>query len=171
MGIPYRSIRAAATALLVTAAVGSGGMGGFSTALASDPGRVMLAGTLIDAAGAPLAGVHLTISEELAPDGGAFEIAAITAADGSFNAEIYAWGTRVAPASLTISTPAGEAIDVATANCSRTWGVALSDDRKVALAEATPTILIADGVDEPAGRGLRHGRGPADGRNRRHGRR
>lgn len=141
MGLPYRTIRAAASGLLVAAAVGTGGMTGMTSALAADPGMVALGGTVVDGNGAALAGVHLVISEELPPDGGIAAFHATTAADGSFAADVYAWGTADAPATLTIATPADEAVEVVGETCSQTWGVAVAADREVALADAAPDPL------------------------------
>ena len=141
MGLPYRSIRAAASALLVAAAVGTGGMTGMTSVLAADPATVDLTGTVIDAAGAPLAGVHLVISEELPPDGGLAAYQVTTAADGSFGIDIHAWGTADVPASLTIKTPADETVVVLGEKCSQTWGIAVAASEQVALADAPPDPL------------------------------
>lgn len=141
MGLRYRTFRAAASALLVAAAVGTGGMTGMTSVLAVDPASVGLAGTVVDAAGAPLAGVHLVISEELAPDGGIAAYQVVTAADGTFAATVHAWGTAAAPASLTISTPADESFEVVGETCSQTWGVALASHQRMALADAAPDPL------------------------------
>ncbi len=142
MGLQYGSIRAAASALLVAAAVGTGGMAGMTSALAADPATVGLSGTIVDGNGAPLAGVHLVISEELPPDGGiaAFQVA--TAGDGTFAAAVYPWGTAAAPAGLTISTPADEAVEVVGKTCSQTWGVAVRSTQQLALADGTPDPLV-----------------------------
>ena len=172
MGLRYRTIRAAASALLVAAAVGTGGMAGMTSALAGSPATVGLEGTVVDSAGAPLGGVHLVISEELPPDGGLAAFQVTTAADGSFGADVYAWGTAVAPATLTISTPADEAVDIIGETCSQTWGVVVAANHQVALAEATPdpltltatTTLLGEAcgttaTPPPDSRGTNSGRG------------
>ncbi|HET7473313.1 MAG TPA: hypothetical protein VFJ71_09330 [Candidatus Limnocylindrales bacterium] len=141
MGLRYRSIRAGATALVVAAAVGSGGMTGMASALAADPGTVSVAGHLVDGAGSALAGVHLTIVEELPPDGGIAAFPLTTGSDGSFGADLYAWGTAAAPASVTIATDPDQEIDVIGGSCTQTWGVTVSDARELALAEAAPDPL------------------------------
>lgn len=141
MGLQYRAIRAAASVLLVAAAVGTGGMAGMTSALAAGPATVTIAGTVVDVDGAPLAGVHLVITEVLPPDGGSAALQAITAADGSFTADVFAWGTAEAPADLRITTPADEAIEVVGQSCSQTWGIAVDVERQVALAEAAPDPL------------------------------
>ena len=141
MGLRYRTIRAAASALLVAAAVGTGGMAGLTSALAGGPATVGLEGTVVDSAGTPLGGIHLVISEELPPDGGLAGFQVTTAADGSFGADVYAWGTADAPATLTIATPADEAVDVIGETCSQSWGVVVRADRQLALADATPDPL------------------------------
>lgn len=141
MGLRYRTIRAAASALLVAAAVGTGGMAGLTSALAAGPATVGLEGTVVDSAGAPLGGVHLVITEELPPDGGLAGFQVTTAANGSFGADVYAWGTADAPAKLRIATPADEALDVIGATCSQTWGVVVEADRQLALADAAPDPL------------------------------
>ncbi|HLO35796.1 MAG TPA: hypothetical protein VK194_06930, partial [Candidatus Deferrimicrobium sp.] len=138
MGRQYRAIRAAASALLVAAAVGTGGMVGMTSALASAPGTVDLSGTVVDGSGTPLAGVHLVVAEELPPDGGFTAVQTTTAADGSFTAEVFAWGTADAPAILTIRTAPDETIEVVGATCSQTWGVTVRDERQVALADLAP---------------------------------
>jgi hypothetical protein len=137
----YRTIRATASALLVAAAVGTGGMAGMTSALAGAPATVGLEGTVVDGADAPLGGVHLVISEELPPDGGLAAFQVTTAADGSFAANVFAWGTADAPATLSIATPADEAVDVIGESCSQTWGVVVQADRQLALADATPDPL------------------------------
>lgn len=141
MGLPYRTIRATASALLIATAVGAGGMTGMTSALAVDPSMVGLTGTLVDGAGAPLGGVSLTIAEELPPDGGAAAFPTTTAADGTFAVDVYAWGTANAPASLSISTAAGTEILLIGDSCTQTWGVSVDDDRQVALADAAPEPL------------------------------
>lgn len=141
MGLRYRTIRAAGSALLVAAAVGTGGMAGMTSVLAADPGTVGLAGTVVDSAGAPLAGIALTITEIVPPDGGAAAVQATTAADGTFSAELQAWGTANAPATLTIKAAPDAVVEVVGDPCSQTWGVALSDTRNVAFADAPPEPL------------------------------
>ena len=141
MGLRYRTIRAAASALLVAAAVGTGGMAGMTSVLAADPGTVGLAGRVVDSGGAPLAGVQLVIAEELPPDGGLAGYQAATAADGSFAVDVNAWGTADAPADLRISTSPDESFVVVDGSCSQTWGVALADTRHLALADAAPDPL------------------------------
>lgn len=121
--------------------MGTGGMAGMTSALAGGPATVGLEGTVVDSAGAPLGRVHLVISEELPPDGGLAGFQVTTAADGSFGANVYAWGTADAPATLTIATPADEAFDVIGETCSQTWGVVVQADRQLALADATPDPL------------------------------
>jgi len=138
VGLSYRSIRAAGPALLVALAVGTGGMTGMASALAVDPVTVPLAGFLVDGSGTPLGGVHLTIVEELPPDGGIAAFPVTTAGDGSFRADLYAWGTTQAPATVTIQTGPDEELEVIGDTCSRTWSVAVSDLRQLALAEAAP---------------------------------
>lgn len=138
MGLGNRRIRAAGSALLVAAAVGAGGMTGMASALAADPLTVALNGSLVDDSGAPLGGVHLTIVEELPPDGGIAAFPVTTASDGSFSADVYAWGTEAAPASVTISTAPDESIVVEADSCSRTWSVTVADHRDLALAEVVP---------------------------------
>jgi hypothetical protein len=141
VGLRYRTIRAAASALLVAAAVGTGGMAGMMSALAAGPATVGLSGTVVDGVGAPLAGIHLVISEELPPDGGLAAFQVTTAADGSFGADVYAWGTAEAPATFTIATPADEAVQIVGETCSQTWGVVVKADRQLALADAPPDPL------------------------------
>ena len=141
MGLPFRSIRAAASVLLVAAAVGTGGMTGIGSALAAGPSTVSLTGTVVDGSGAALGGVHLVITEELAPDGGLAAFQTATAADGSFAADLYAWGTADAPATVSIATPAGEEREVAGGSCSRTWAVTVKTDAQLALADSAPEPL------------------------------
>jgi hypothetical protein len=141
LGLSYRSIRAAGPALLVAAAMGAGGMTGMASALAADPTMVGVTGTLVDGAGQPLGGVHLTIVEELPPDGGSAAFQLTSGADGTFEAELYAWGTADAPASVTIRTAPDEQLTVPVRNCSSTWAVTLDDHHDWALADASPGPL------------------------------
>ena len=141
MGHPYRAIRGAATALLVAVAVGAGGTASMTSALAADPSVVPLHGTVVDGAGAPLAGVGLVISEELPPDGGLAGFQATTAADGTFSIDVYAWGSAAAPATLAIATVANTEIQVDTDGCSQTWGVEVKLTESVTFAEAVPDRL------------------------------
>jgi len=141
VGLRYRTIRAAGSALLVAAAVGTGGMAGMTSVLAADPAIVGLAGTVVDSGGAPLAGIPLMITEIVLPDGGASAVEATTAADGSFTAALEAWGTADAPATLTIKAAPDAVIEVLGDSCSQTWGVELSDTRDVAYADAPPEAL------------------------------
>ncbi|HEX2755828.1 MAG TPA: hypothetical protein VHM48_10215 [Candidatus Limnocylindrales bacterium] len=142
MGLQYRAIRAAASVLLVAAAVGTGGMAGMTSTLAADPAMVALEGTVVDGDGTPLAGIHLVISEELPPDGGIAAFQTMTGADGTFAAEVYAWGTADAPASLAITTPADETVEIVGKTCSQTWGVELDADQEVGLADGAPAPLL-----------------------------
>jgi len=100
---------------------------------------VALSGTVVDGGGAPLAGVHLVISEEHPADGALAAVQAVTGADGSFGADVQAWGTAEAPAKLTIK--ANEELAVVGETCSKTWGVTLDDVRDVALADGEPDPL------------------------------
>lgn len=174
MGLGYRSIRAAATAVTIAAAVGAGGMTGMTSVLAVEPATTTLNGTLVDGAAGPLPGVHLIVTQEYAPDGGLAAVQTITAADGTFSVEIQAWGTSGAPAALRIATPAGEEFQLNGPKCSQTWSVALDSRHEMALAETAPepltltatTALLGEvcgtvsepGTDSGAGRG---GAGPA----------
>ena len=138
MRLSYRSIRAAGSALLVAGAVGAGGMTGMTSVLAADPSTVAIAATLVDGAGQPLGGVHLTIVEELPPDGGIAAFTATTAPDGAFVVGLYPWGTAAAPATVTVRTEPDEELTIEAGSCSRTWGVAVADSRQLALAETLP---------------------------------
>lgn len=141
LGLPYRAIRAAVSALLLAAAVGTGGMAGMRSALAAEPGMVGLAGTVVDGTGTPLGGIHLVITEELPPDGGAAAFQVVTGSDGSFAVDVHAWGTAAAPASLSVATPPGEELEIVGDSCSQTWGVEVRVAAQVALADAAPEPL------------------------------
>lgn len=174
MGLSYRSIRAAGSAVLVAAAVGAGGMTGMASALANEATSVAVSGTLVDGSGQPLAGVHLTLVEELPPDGGIAAVTVTTAADGSFGADLYAWGTTDAPATLTVKTGPDEELQVTHEACSQTWGVAVSDARQLALSQGPPepltvsatTTLLGEacGVTGTPGGGANGGTGGGDSR-------
>lgn len=143
MGLQYRAIRAAASALLVAVAIGSGGMAGMSPALAADPATVTLAGTLVttvDGTVTPLPGIGLVITEELATDGGLAAFQVTTGADGAFAADVFAWGTADLPARVSIATAASE-FQVAGGSCTRTWSIAIDPEQDVALAGAAPDPL------------------------------
>jgi hypothetical protein len=142
--VEYRTIRAAATALIVAAAVGAGGMGGMTSALAADPATTPLTGTLVDAGGTPLGGIRLVIGEELPPDGGTAAFPVTTAADGSFAVDVYAWGTLEGPATVTITAADASAVRVEE-NCSQTWSIVIDPDQDIALAgtAADPITLTA----------------------------
>jgi hypothetical protein len=142
VGLSYRSIRAAGSALLIAVAVGAGGMTGMASALGADPTMVAVAGTLVDGSGQPLGGIHLTIEEELPPDGGIAAFPVTTAGDGTFAADLYAWGSVDAPAAVTVETAADEQLTVESGSCSQTWGVLARDRRELALAEAAPEPLV-----------------------------
>lgn len=147
MGLQYRSIRAAATALLVAAAIGAGGMTGMTSALAADPATVALAGTVTGTDHAPVAGVHLMITVEHPADGAVAAVQAITAADGSFTADLFAWGTADAPAKLTIT--ADDEIQLVDETCTTTVDVVLNDVRLVNLADAAPVLLELTATTTP----------------------
>jgi hypothetical protein len=139
VGLQYRAIRAAATALLVALALGAGGMAGMTSALAADPSMVELSGTVVDGSAAPLAGIPLVITEELSADGGIAAFQVVTGADGSFSSEIYAWGTAQAPATLTVA--AAPEVAIIAGTCSQTWGIAIDPAVVVRLAGAAPEPL------------------------------
>jgi hypothetical protein len=141
VGLSYGTIRAVGSALLVAAAVGTGGMTGMASALAVDSSTVAVRGTLADGTGHALGGVHLTIVEELPPDGGLAAFSVTTAGDGSFRADLYAWGSADAPASVTVKTDPAEELTVEDGSCSRTWSVEVSDVRQLALADSAPEPL------------------------------
>ena len=149
MGRGYRRVRAAAAALLIAAAAGAGGTTGMVSALAADPSTVTLAGTVVDASGAPFAGVELVIQEELSDDGGLAAFHATTGADGSFSADVYPWGTAAAPATITIRT-AQDIVRVGD-SCSQTWGVATTVDLALAEAAAEPLTIAATLLGEVCG--------------------
>jgi hypothetical protein len=121
--------------------VGTGGTTGVGSILAADPPTVALSGTVVDGGGAPLGGLHLMISEELPPDGGAVAVQATTAANGSFAVDVQPWGTADAPASVTIKTLPETEIQVAGVTCTQTWGVELLHTANVAWADAPPDPL------------------------------
>ena len=149
MGLGYRRVGAAAAALLIASAAGAGGMTGMVSALAADPPMVPLAGTVVDDAGAPFAGVELVIQEELANDGGLAGFHATTGADGSFSADVYPWGTAEAPATITIRT-AQDIVRVGD-SCSQTWGVATTLQLPLAEAAAEPLTITATLLGEVCG--------------------
>ena len=136
MGLQYRAIRAAATALLVALALGAGGMAGMTSALAADPAMVELSGTVVNGSAAPLAGIPLVVTEELSADGGIAAFQVVTAGDGSFATEVYAWGTSEAPATLTIT--AAPEVEIVAGNCSQTWGIAIDPAVVVSLVGNAP---------------------------------
>ncbi|HET7703267.1 MAG TPA: hypothetical protein VFK35_07710 [Candidatus Limnocylindrales bacterium] len=112
-----------------------------SPVVAVEPGMTTLTGTLLDADAAPLAGVHLVVTQEYAPDGGLAAVRAMTGTDGTFSVEVHAWGTSESPAALRIATPAGEELQRNGPDCSQTWSVALDSRHELALAETTPEPL------------------------------
>jgi hypothetical protein len=121
--------------------MGMGGMTGMASALAADPAMVAVNGTLVDGSGHALAGIQLKVVEELPPDGGIAAFPVTTMADGSFGAEIYAWGTTDAPARVTVETEVGQLLEIQTDTCTQTWGVLALDVRDLTLAEAAPEAL------------------------------
>ena len=142
MGLPYRTIRAVASALLVAAAVGTGGMAGMTSVLAADPALVGLAGTIVNHdGGAPLAGVPLVITEMLLPAGGSVAAQTTTGADGTFAIELQALGTADTPAIVTFKTPPNTMIEVIGETCSQTWDVAIDSGQDLTLSGAAPDPL------------------------------
>ena len=134
----YRTIRAVATALLLATAIGVGGMGGLTAALAADPGMVTLSGIVTAGGEAPLGGVHLTITEEDA-EGGLAAVQAVTGDDGTFSADLFAWGTAATPATLTVA--ADDELVIVGEACSETWNVTLAEVDEIAWADAAPGPL------------------------------
>ena len=142
MGLRYGTIRAAASALLVAAAVGTGGMAGMTSVLAADPAMVGLAGTVVNHdGGAPLAGIPLVITEMVLPDGGGVAAQTTTGADGNFAVELEALGSADAPATVTFKTPPNTLIEVIGDSCSQTWGVAIDAGQDLTLSGAAPDPL------------------------------
>ena len=141
----HRAPRAAVSALLVAIAIGAAGTTGMVTVLAVDTpaAHVQIGGQLLDATGAPLAGIDLIVSEELPPDGGLAGFHATTGADGRFEVSVDPWGTREAPATFTFRTAAGTSISIIKTSCTQTWGVAVSDTRQLALADGAAPDPIA----------------------------
>ncbi len=129
-------------------AIGAAGTTGMSVVLAADaPAALAVSGSLHDAHGAPLGGIRLVIAQELPPDGGLAGSEVVTGRDGTFVAELAAWGTTDAPAVLTIRTAPGARVEVLGARCNRTVDVTVVDTRDVALANATappPIDLVAE---------------------------
>lgn len=141
MALQFRTVRAAASALVIAAAMGAGGMTGMASALAVEPpSQVAITGSLVDGDGAPLGGVPLVISEEHA-EGGIAAVQVTTGADGGFTADLFPWGTADVPAHLSIRTPADTQIEVFGERCTQTLGVAVADERSVAWSEAAPEAL------------------------------
>jgi hypothetical protein len=145
VALQYRRIRAAATAVVIAAAVGAGGMTGMTSTLAADP-TVPLTGTLVDGAGKALGGIELVLTEELAPDGGNAAFHATTAADGSFSVALYPWGTTETPATLSIVTGPEQELTVIGEECSQTWSVTAAASHELALGDAEPAPLEPLGV-------------------------
>ena len=105
MGVRARVPRATASGLVLALAVGVAGTTGISTALAVDsPTTVALSGSLRDAAGSPLAAIHLVIAEEQSADGGLAGYEVVTARDGTFRLDVQPWGTAATPARITVRT-------------------------------------------------------------------
>jgi hypothetical protein len=156
VALQYRTIRAAASALILAVAVGAGGMTGMTgmTSTLAAEATIPVTGTLVDGAGAPLAGVDLLLTEELAPDGGIAAFHATTAADGSFTAALYPWGTAQVPATLTIVTAPDQQITVIGEECSQTWSVVASAKHDLAIGEAgagVPEALTLTATTELVG--------------------
>lgn len=139
MGLQYRAIRAAASALLIATAIGVAGTAGMTSALAADPATVELSGVVLGAGDAPLAGVHLTTTEEDSADGGLAANQVVTAVDGHFTTSVFPWGTADAKATLTIA--AKDELEVEGDGCAQTWGVELKSVSGVAFADAPPEPL------------------------------
>ena len=121
--------------------MGMGGMTGMASALAADPATIAISGTLVDGSGHALAGIQLKIVEELPPDGGIAAFPVTTMADGTFGADLFAWGTTDAPARVAVETEAGQQLEIKTQTCTQTWGVLAQDIRNMTLAEAAPDPL------------------------------
>src|SRR5207253_8165560 len=136
VALQYRTIRAVASAVLLAAAIGAGGMGGMTAALAADPGMTTLVGTVTGAGDARLPGVHLTITETSPSDEGLAAVQVVTASDGTFSADLYAWGSSASPASITIV--ADDQIEVIGASCTETWSVRLDEADEIAWADSAP---------------------------------
>jgi hypothetical protein len=144
LGVRARAPRATASGLVLALAVGVAGTTGISTALAVDsPTTVALSGSLRDAAGSPLAGIHLVVAEEQSADGGLAGYEVVTARDGTFRLDVQPWGTAATPARITIRTSPDSTMQVLAARCSRTVGVSLAETRDVTLEEpgAHPAVL------------------------------
>lgn len=161
MGLGYRTIRAAGAALLIAAAAGAGGMTGLASALAADPSMVPLGGSVVDATGAPFAGVALVIQEELPDDGGLAAFQVTTADDGSFSADVYPWGTAAAPVSISIRA-ASDVVRVAE-SCSRTWAIATTVELALAETAAEPIRVTPTLLGEVCGTTGTPGGNPANG--------
>lgn len=146
MGLQYRTIRAAASVLLVAAAVGTGGMTGIGSVRAADPpATVFVTGTLANEHGTGLPFVHLVVAEMLPPDGGAAGFDVTTGPDGGFGFRAFAWGTTDAPAQITITTPPDTETGLAVNDdCHQTVGVAVHDTRDVALADVGAEVPVLD---------------------------
>jgi hypothetical protein len=147
VGLQYRTIRAAATALLVAAAVGVGGMGGMTSALASDPGTITLTGTLLEGT-VPLGGVHLLVAET-GPDDAFAGVQAITAADGTFSADLFDWGTPETPATVSIS--ATDDLQIVNDECSESWTVTIATGSPMTLTGGTPSNVTVTATTELIG--------------------
>jgi hypothetical protein len=136
LGVRARAPRATASGLVLALAVGVAGTTGISTALAVDsPSTVALSGSLRDAAGSPLPGIHLVVAEEQSADGALAGYEVATARDGSFRLDVQPWGTAATPARITIRTTPDATMQVLAARCSRTVGVSLAETRDLALGD------------------------------------
>jgi hypothetical protein len=145
VGLRFRTIRAAASALLVAAAVGTGGMAGMTSVLAADPAMVGLAGTVVNHdGGRPLAGIPLVITELVLPDGGAVAVQTVTGPDGTFAVDLQAMGTADAPATVTIKAPADALVEVIGDTCSETFAVAMDPGQDITLSGAAPERLTLE---------------------------
>ena len=137
MAFPDRARRAAASALLLTTAIGAAGTTGISAVVAADSATVPLTVTLATPLGMPLSGIDLAITEEESPTGGSAAFQLASDAAGSVTVQLYAWGTADAPATLRIETTPGQHVQEIAGNCTKTWNVDVADRRAVALAGGT----------------------------------
>ncbi|HET9615294.1 MAG TPA: hypothetical protein VFP22_10815 [Candidatus Limnocylindrales bacterium] len=137
MGVLIRARRAAAAALLLTSATGVAGTMAISGALAVDPPPTLaLRGMIVDERGAALADLHLTVSEQQAPDGGLAGFTATTGPDGIFSVDLYAWGTDATPADVTIATAPNQRVKEVVDGCTRTYSAIVADHRLLVLEGA-----------------------------------
>jgi hypothetical protein len=109
---------------------------------APQPGSPVITGLAIDEAGGPVSELYFLTVTQVRSDGGRYQAAATAVGDGTFLAQVHAWGTAAEPSQLEVSATGPVTRTVVEDDCTTTYALLGQTTVDVALAEFAPTEMV-----------------------------